>query len=86
MVAGQVRSITWRRRCGESGSVVGGIGDWGAAHHLDLFFDNEGDTEGVRGARVREVEKIRRWVEGKKRKGRVGVSSGDGGMILENVS
>ena len=37
-----------------------------AAHHLDLFFGREGDTEQVKECRRMEVEEIWRWVEEKR--------------------
>ena len=38
-----------------------------SAHHLDLFFSHENDTEEVITARRREVNEIRRWIEEKKK-------------------
>ncbi len=37
-----------------------------SAHHLDLFFSHQDDTEEVLAARRREVKEIRRWIEEKK--------------------
>lgn len=37
-----------------------------AAHHLDLFFSNEEDTEEVKECRRMEVEEVRKWVEEKR--------------------
>ncbi len=37
-----------------------------SAHHLDLFFSHEDDTEEIIAARLREVQEIRRWIEEKK--------------------
>lgn len=38
----------------------------GAAHHLDLFFSNENDTDEVIAVRALEMEHVRKWVEEKR--------------------
>ena len=37
-----------------------------AAHHLDLFFSNEGDTAAVKEARQLELDSIKTWIEEKR--------------------
>lgn len=37
------------------------------AHHLDLFYENEGDPECVKKARLIEEEHIQRWIDGWKK-------------------
>jgi lysosomal Pro-X carboxypeptidase len=37
-----------------------------AAHHLDLFFSHEGDTDAVIAARKFEMDQVRKWIQQKK--------------------
>ena len=39
-----------------------------AAHHLDLFFSNDLDTDAVRAARKFEMDSVRKWIDEKKGK------------------
>lgn len=41
----------------------------GAAHHLDLFFSHENDTEEVIAARKLEMANVRKWVDEKRKSG-----------------
>jgi len=37
-----------------------------SAHHLDLFFSNEGDTAAVKEAREFEMGEVKKWIDEKK--------------------
>ncbi|GMI25703.1 hypothetical protein TeGR_g1596 [Tetraparma gracilis] len=45
-----------------------------SAHHLDLFFSNEGDTDAVKAAREFEMANVQNWIDERRARGSAGVT------------